>query len=181
MLTDDVLLEKAKKLVEDDSGWGDSKDWTNSDFMALSEKIKERTGISLSHVTLKRLWCKVKYDSLPNTHTLDTLVQYLGYENWRAFKSRNGNGVSLIATAEPVSAAPVAEEIKNEAPAKKRKPYLKAGLFIICIAAIVVSILSTRKKTPPVITDGDYKFSSNKVVSVGLPNSVVFKYDATKS
>ena len=181
MHSDEYYIEKTKKLFEVATGWGDSSDWTNQDFVVLSEKIQEKTGVALSHVTLKRVWGKVKYDSLPNTHTLDTLVQFLGYENWRAFKSRNGNGVSHIATAEPVSAAPVAEEIKNEAPAKKRKPYLKAGLFIICIAAIVVSILSTRKKTPPVITDGDYKFSSKKVVSVGLPNSVVFNYDATKS
>lgn len=181
MHSDEYYIEKTKKLFEVATGWGDSSDWTNQDFVVLSEKIQEKTGVALSHVTLKRVWGKVKYDSLPNTHTLDTLVQFLGYENWRAFKSQNGNGVSHIATAEPVSTVPVAGEIKNEAPAKKRKPYLKAGLFIICIAAIVVSILSTRKKTPPVITDSDYKFSSKKVVSVGLPNSVVFNYDATRS
>src|SRR6185503_14536483 len=147
MQTDEFLIEKARRLYEDKTGWGDSGEWTNQDFVILSEKIQERTGVALSHVTLKRVWGKVKYDSLPNTHTLDTLVQFLGYENWRAFKSQNGNGVSHTVTTEPLSTVSVAEEIKNEAPAKKRKPYLKVGLFIICIAAIVVSILSTRKKT----------------------------------
>src|ERR1700744_2722878 len=92
MQTDDFLIERARKLYEDKTGWGDSNGWTNHDFIILSEKIQEATGTAISHVTLKRLWGKVKYESLPNTHTLDTLVQYLGYNGWRDFKSKNGNG-----------------------------------------------------------------------------------------
>src|SRR5476651_2204064 len=92
MSTDEFLIEKTIELYESQTGWGDSTDWTNQDFVILSEKIQERTGVALSHVTLKRVWGKVKYDSLPNTHTLDTLVKFSGYENWRDFKSQNGNG-----------------------------------------------------------------------------------------
>ena len=94
MNTFEVLIEKTIKLYESNTGWGASDEWTNQDFVVLSEKIEERTGVALSHVTLKRVWGKVKYDSLPNTHTLDTLVQFLGYENWRDFKSQNGNRVA---------------------------------------------------------------------------------------
>src|SRR6202012_1088981 len=90
MHNDEFFIEKTKRLFEERTGWGDSNDWTNQDFMTLSEKIQEQTGVALSHVTLKRVWGKVKYDSLPNTHTLDTLVQFLGYENWRSFKTQNG-------------------------------------------------------------------------------------------
>ena len=90
MLTDEHLLSKAKKLIESKINWGDSNDWSNQDFVALSEKIQEQLNIPLSHVTLKRIWGKVKYDSLPNTHTLNTLVQFVGYENWREFKIHNG-------------------------------------------------------------------------------------------
>src|ERR1700676_1843484 len=92
MHTDEFLIEKTKKLFESNTGWGDSDEWTNQDFVILSEKIQERTGVALSHVTLKRVWGKVKYDNLTNKHTLDTLVQFLGYENWREFKSQNSNG-----------------------------------------------------------------------------------------
>src|SRR5580698_2704652 len=92
MHTDEFLIEKTKKLFESNTGWGDSDEWTNQDFVILSEKIRERTGVALSHVTLKRIWGKVKYNSLPNTHTLDTLVQFLGYENWRDFRAQNCNG-----------------------------------------------------------------------------------------
>src|SRR5688500_10063355 len=92
MLTDDALLSKAKLLIEQKIQWGDSGDWTNQDFVALSEKIQQQLNVPLSHVTLKRIWGKVKYESLPNTHTLNTLVQFVGYENWREFKIKNGNG-----------------------------------------------------------------------------------------
>src|ERR1700710_3032449 len=98
MHNDEFYIDKAKKLFEINTGWGDSGDWTNQDFVILSEKIQEKTGVALSHVTLKRVWGKVKYDSIPNTHTLDTLVQFLGYESWRQFKSQNGNGTVLTET-----------------------------------------------------------------------------------
>ncbi|MDB4919192.1 hypothetical protein [Mucilaginibacter sp.] len=179
MHNDEFFIEKTKKLFEINTGWGDSSEWTNQDFVILSEKIQEHTGIALSHVTLKRVWGKVKYDSLPNTHTLDTLVQFLGYENWRSFKSQNGNGTT---PAENIIPIPVASDIKEEQPATgKSTNRLKIILFIICVIALIAAITYTNKNTPPKVADNDYKFSSKKVVSEGLPNSVVFNYDATKS
>lgn len=103
MNTVELLIEKTIKLYESNTGWGDSDEWTNQDFVILSEKIQERTGEALSHVTLKRVWGKVKYNSLPTTHTLDTLVQFLGYENWRAFRTQNGNGTASAITATPIN------------------------------------------------------------------------------
>src|SRR5882762_11744879 len=98
MLTDETLIQQVKKRFEEKTGWGDSGKWTNQDFLRLSELILEQTGVTISHVTLKRVWGKVKYDSLPNTHTLNTLVQFLGYENWRDFRSQNGNGTATAIT-----------------------------------------------------------------------------------
>ena len=85
------LIEKAKNQIETRVGWGNSKDWSNQDYIALSEEIQHQTCVSLSHVTLKRIWGRVKYNSLPNTHTLDTLVKFIGYENWRDFRSRKSS------------------------------------------------------------------------------------------
>jgi len=179
MHNDEFYIEKTKKLFEINTGWGDSGEWTNQDFVILSEKIQEQTGIALSHVTLKRVWGKVKYDSLPNTHTLDTLVQFLGYENWRSFKSQNGNGSIPAANIEQV---PVASDIKKEQPAAaKNTNRVKIILFTVCVIALIAAIIYTKKSAPPNVADNDYKFSSKKVVSEGLPNSVVFNYDATKS
>lgn len=78
-----------KRLFEEKTGWGDSDQWNNQDFMDLSIMIHEQTGIALSHVTLKRIWGRVRYESLPHTKTLNTLVQFLGYRNWREFRVRN--------------------------------------------------------------------------------------------
>ena len=179
MHNDEFYIEKAKKLFEINTGWGDSGEWTNQDFVILSEKIQEKTNIALSHVTLKRVWGKVKYESLPNTHTLDTLVQFLGYENWRSFKSQNGNGtVPAQPVTQPAAVVPAVEE---KIPAAQKRPIVvKFALFGVCVIAVIVSVFSVKKK-PPVINNGDYKFSSRTVVTAGLPNSVIFNYDATKS
>ncbi len=99
MSTDEVYISKARALIESRIGWGKSDQWTNQDFLALSEKIREQTGVTLSHVTLKRIWGKVRYDSLPNPHTLDTLARFAGYENWRDLKLSTQASPSLTAGA----------------------------------------------------------------------------------
>jgi len=144
----------------------------------LSEKIHERTGVALSHVTLKRVWGKVKYDSLPNTHTLDTLVQFLGYENWRDFKSQNSNGkASKGKVTEILSNGHHHEVIQTVV---KKKKVLKSVL-IIAVTGVVTALIFSIKKDAPKIIGKDYSFSSKKVVAEGVPNSVIFNYDATKS
>ena len=85
---DQDLIRQVKLLYEEKTGWGDSDFWRNQDFLQLSEMIFDQTGISLSHVTLKRIWGKVRYESLPHTSTLNTLVQFLGYWNWLEFRVR---------------------------------------------------------------------------------------------
>jgi len=178
MHTDEFLIEKTIKLFESDTGWGDSTDWTNQDFVILSEKIQERTGVALSHVTLKRVWGKVKYDSLPNTHTLDTLVQFLGYENWRDFKSQNGNGKAVKNDVSEIISNGHHTEV-NAAPVKNRMA-LKGIVVITLTGALMVLIFSINKSAPRII-NSDYSFSSKKVIAEGVPNSVIFNYDAIKS
>ncbi|TWJ00744.1 hypothetical protein JN11_02000 [Mucilaginibacter frigoritolerans] len=178
MHTDEFLIEKTKKLFESNTGWGDSDDWTNQDFVILSEKIQERTGVALSHVTLKRVWGKVKYESLPNTHTLDTLVQFLGYQNWRDFKSQNGNGSVKEKTAQPV--IEIENSLAIQSSPKKKKKVLR-GITIIVTVLVLSALIFYIKNYNRAVEDNEYSFSSKKVVSEGLPNSVIFNYDASKS
>ncbi len=185
MQTDEILIEKAKRLYEDKTGWGASEEWTNQDFVILSEKIQERTGVALSHVTLKRVWGKVKYDSLPNTHTLDTLVQFLGYGNWREFKSQNGNGntgkekvMEIVINGNGNGAHHMASKAL---PARKRKIPYKPMLITATALMVAALIMYLKWWSPRAVAKSDYSFSSKKVVSEGLPNSVVFNFDATKS
>ena len=86
---DQGLIRQVKRLFEEKTGWGDSDLWNNQDFLELSEMIFEQTGIGLSHVTLKRIWGKVRYESLPHTKTLSTIVKFLGYRSWREFCVKN--------------------------------------------------------------------------------------------
>ena len=85
-------MRQVKRLFEEKTGWGDSDLWSNQDFLELSAMIFDQTGIALSHVTLKRIWGKVRYQSLPHTKTLNTIVQFLGYRNWREFCVKNASG-----------------------------------------------------------------------------------------
>lgn len=184
-MTDEFLIEKARKLYEINTGWGDSSDWTNQDFVVLSEKIQERTGVALSHVTLKRVWGKVKYDSLPNTHTLDTLVQYLGYESWRDFKSQNGNGSVVDGNPREIPHHRENAAERRPAPGKllrhSRRILLKGLISAVALAVLIFLVFFIKKDRSTIINSNDYAFSSKKVVAEGLPNSVVFNYDATKS
>ncbi|MDB5021657.1 MAG: hypothetical protein JWQ28_2784 [Pedobacter sp.] len=92
MQNDEALLEIAKKLIEAELCWGASSSWKNQDFVALSKKIADNTGSSVSAITLKRIWGKVRYTGLPQTYTLNTLVSFLGYESWRDFVVKNDGG-----------------------------------------------------------------------------------------
>jgi hypothetical protein len=175
MLTDEILLSKAKELIESKINWGDSKDWTNQDFVALSEKIQEQINIPLSHVTLKRIWGKVKYESLPNTHTLNTLVQFVGYENWRAFKLKNGNDTP-VSSASP-SQQTIKPNVLSDGRGKIYKTIDVLAVVVILMGCIFTFIQAAKFKLNP----DDYSFSSKKVVSTGVPNSVIFDYDATKA
>jgi hypothetical protein len=149
MNTVEFLIEKTIKLYESNTGWGDSDDWTNQDFVMLSEKIQERTGETLSHMTLKRVWGKVKYDSLPNTHTLNTLVQFLGYENWRDFRLQNGNGTAAPITVKQVNGNGYGHTVVDNKPEPKKKTWiLKSILFIVIPIVLILLIVFIFKLAP---------------------------------
>lgn len=147
-----------------------------ADFEKLSEIILEETGVRLSVTTLKRVWGKVKYTSKPTSTTLDTLAAFNGFQSWREYAHREA--------AEPVNVVTPVEKMKSE-------KHFGSLLWMsgIAIAALVfVGIISfykgsnhkDRKKTFPV-DPSKYSFSADKMVSAGVPNSVVFSYDASAS
>ena len=172
MPAQELLITELIKQYETFTGWGDSTNWKNQDFINLSEKIREKTGASVSHVTLKRIWGKVKYDSLPNTYTMDTLVQFLGYENFRTFSTQ------FVPVGKPGE-----QQKTNPQPVKKTfrsLPYALGVLTLMGILLVVIIASRTERPALPILAK-DYKFSSKKVITSGLPNSVVFDFDATKS
>jgi hypothetical protein len=181
MLTasEEQLKENCKRLIEEKLGWGSSELWTNQDFDQLSEKIFEVTGVALSQTTLKRIWGKVKYDSAPTVTTLNTLATFIGFENWRDFRQKQTPPAETAVADEPIIEPKTASAAKNA-----RKSFL---LPAIVVGLSLMSFLSwnffasrsmAKKENGPV---GDYQFKSKKMVLRGVPNSVVFEYDASAS
>lgn len=150
-------MEELIRKFEEKLGWGDSRSWGRYDFEKLSELIAAETKTTLSVSTLMRVFGKVEYRSRPSVTTLNTLVQFLGYKDWRSFS----------AWREP------------EPPPKATllKPYLLVlGGGIIC--SLFFYFLSGKDT---LYSSEDFSFSSRKVLTTGVPNSVVFDFDATKA
>jgi hypothetical protein len=163
-------LGKLLTIIEDKLGWGESKTWQGRDFENLNQLILDKTGVSLSGSTLRRLWGKVEYKHLPSATTLDTIAKFADYENWRGFLKQNTDTISEVSSEESIEVKPV---VKSFSVVK----------FILIAAVIVtiglVGVYAIRKVKQPV-KPGEYSFSSRPVTRQ-IPNSVIFTYDATAS
>ncbi len=150
--SEDYYLQACIKMVEEKLGWGSSNTWSHNDFLEASEKISQDSGIPLSVSTIKRIWGKVKYDGSPTTATLNALVIYLGYENWRTFKltldeHQEERREESLLPEEPVkeeNREEVKEEIGTYPPVSEPilKPRKKKQLFTpILSASVLIGIL----------------------------------------
>ena len=168
-----ALLEQCKKLIEAKLVWGESESWSNQDFEELSQNIMNVTSVNLSTTTLKRIWGKLKYESAPTNTTLNTLAQFVGYANWRAFRQSH--------IPENVKKDNESEEIIIKKVKLKSNTLILAALGFLILFVAVNLYLNNRKASVDSSVKGNYKFESRKIVSTGVPNSVVFDYDATSS
>ena len=159
-------VHRCLTLIESKLGWEASDRWVNYDFEKLSDIINERTGVRLSTTTLKRIWGKLKYTSAPTLTTLNTLARFAGYEDWREFKR------CTVIPEESI----VGSDSGIETVPKSKSRYYWLFLLIPLFLLGYVMISSTRK--PSTIDPGKYTFRADKMVTEGVPNSVVFQYDA---
>ena len=160
-----TALEQCKRLIEASLNWGDAASWTNEDFEALSDRIADKTSVTLSVSTLKRIWGKVKYDSSPTLATLNALARYAGFDGWRDFVAR-----------ETVVAPPIPTEQPHEQPHRKRN-FITPLIIITLAGAALLSFISARIIHRPA-NPATLRFEPRRT-SEGLPNSVIFDYDAT--
>ena len=96
-------LKRLLAIIEEQLDWDDPSTWQGKDFEILNELILEKTKVSLSASTLRRLWGRVEYNHLPSGTTLDTLARFAGFENWRAFTKRNKDTLVLTVSKEVIS------------------------------------------------------------------------------
>ena len=188
LVKEDDYLEVCRNEIEQKINWGLSEEWSHQDFINLSEKIFEETKIRLSSTTLKRIWGKVKYESIPNTSTLNALVNYLGYESWSCFKAH----------LQPEN---VQKETKKNSTflhqenthdiQKRRFTFQKTGFMafisLVLISIVAINFFSTedkkviQKKGKKLLSEEDLAkitFSIEKIAQ-GIPNTVVFHYDVS--
>ncbi len=162
-------LKLLLRIIEKQLGWGKASDWLSKDFERLNLLITEKTKTSLSHSTLKRIWGKVEYHHLPSMTTLDTLAQFAGFENWRNF---------TISHPEVKNDTVPAADTSAVSPVRRRISGISILVFAGVILLTSVLFFFTFHKNIAVASSGDYKFSS-RLLSKGIPNSVVFDYDAS--
>src|SRR3569833_2045371 len=157
-------LKRLLAIIEEQLDWGDPSGWQGKDFEILNELILEKTKVSLSASTLRRLWGRVEYNHLPSGTTLDTLARFAGFENWRIFTRR--------AASTPITTPPTAIKIP-----KNKGIWRSAALLITAVAMIGLVAMYVRKPGP---VKGAFSFSSRPVTR-GIPNSVIFDYAAKVS
>lgn len=176
MSSEDRLLQACLAAIEQQLSWGPASGWANQDFTALSEQIFASTNVQLSPTTLKRVWGRVAYHSSPSQSTLDALAAFLGYDNYRAFRQ----------AAKPAATRQEARPARRKA----RNPLRLYFYYLLPLAGLAFLIykLAPNPSTAPApapqaaaaeaINPEDYLFSFRPVTS-GVPNSVIFNYDAS--
>ncbi|MEM9648419.1 MAG: hypothetical protein AAF969_08055 [Bacteroidota bacterium] len=154
------LIQKCLLEIEESLGWGDSHLWHNDMFVELSERIQQQTKVLLSPVTLKRVWGRIDYKSVPSITTLNTLAQFAGYDNWRDFK-----GKSDVRRTTRIS----------------HKVSSNLGIIMLSASVMTVIFISFFSlKGPGTIAqpiDPESLVFTSRPIAQGLPNSVVFDVD----
>lgn len=161
------MIQSLVSQIEHQLGWGTGKDWSNKDFEALSEQIFETTKKRLSVTTLKRIWGRAELVANPSLATLDILSEFVGKKNWREYtnavdhKESGSNSKNLSIRVRQV---------------------VMIGLVISVALLIRAYTTSSNEKVKekPSVDASQFTFES-KVVSSGLPNSVVFAYNASSA
>lgn len=171
---EEAYLNRCLSLIETRLGWGASERWVNYDFEKLSNAIQEATQVQLSVTTLKRIWGKLKYESAPTLTTLNTLAQFAGYEDWRIFKQISNTDEPIQPVMEPIPST----EIKTATSAKRRFNYYWL-LMIVPFTLLGYVLIPTRQNSnAPAVDASLFSFRADKMITEGVPNSVVFYYDA---
>lgn len=157
-------IQKLLQMIERRLDWGVPAQWQSRDFDALNQRILDETGVSLSSSTLKRVWGRARYAHVPSGVTLDTLARFAGFQGYRAY-------LSSVSVSAPTPVAP------GRVLAWPRLVLITLTVILIGLAGV----LAFKKRPQTLHNPSAYHFGSKTVVARGVPNSVVFSYDAPVS
>jgi hypothetical protein len=135
------------------------------DLEYLGQMIEEKSGVSLSISTLKRIW-RNDLNQLPHATTLDALVSLLDLKDWQEFKKINA---PFLAKTSPMT-------LKEGRKSLPQLPIVVTGFATVLIGALIL-LQGFNKKDNSVIVRGEVGFTADKTISSGVPNTVMFHYD----
>ncbi|MBC7914957.1 MAG: hypothetical protein H7Y07_12635 [Pyrinomonadaceae bacterium] len=161
MLSEKECIQACKKLIEQKFGFPESKLWKQREFEFLAELILTKTATRLSISTLKRIW-KDPEGRLPHIYTLNALAGLAGFESWNNFKHQHHH--------------PPAHN-------SKERTEIKWGILIsiLSIAAFCITGFFYLQRDKHVYNKNQIVFKTRRVISDGVPNTVVFEYDISKT
>lgn len=155
---EDTEVKRLLKIIEDQLGWGPPNAWASRDFEELNILIQEKTKVSLSSSTLRRLWGKADYNNQPSMTTLDTLARFAGFENWKKFCRKQDERVI----------------IKTKLVQPSLLNWIITSTIIIVVVCAVTAVYVSGTSAPP---KNNYTFYAHPITH-DLPNTVVFTYNA---
>jgi hypothetical protein len=151
--------------------WGDSNTRPRQrELEQLADQIEQRSAVRLSLSTLKRLW-RDDVTQLPHPSTLNALVSVLGYAGWADFKQ------ATVLTPVPQSTTtPVVKSGRRIKPA-----WWWTAAASAAIVTLLVLLQATNRTTDsrPLLLPANIPFEANKTVTLGVPNTVEFRYDVS--
>jgi hypothetical protein len=162
-------LQRCKAVIDDKLGWGPAEGWQTADFENLSELILNETGVSLSTSTLRRIWGRAEYHHLPSGTTLNTLARFAGSDDWRTFVKQNK---PAAAGNEEVAPQVIVEQ--------KSRNWKRLAWIATAVVVVILASMFAFDKGEPQLEKSAYSFESRSVTR-GIPNSVIFTYDASAS
>ncbi len=183
-ITEKNYIDRCKVLIESKLNWQDSQDWKQRDYEYLCELIFETTKILLSLSTVKRLWNK-DYEGTPHQSTLDALAKFLDFKNWLDFKK---NQIEVI--KQEYATDTKVETAAQKFSQKRSNFYLKIVngdspiyryraliIILLCIVSAALFFFTALHSFKSPTNYNTAIFTSKKVVTSGLPNTVIFNYD----
>lgn len=159
-------LKYCLEAIEEKLNWKPSSEWRESDFIRLSEAITEKSGISISPHTLKRLFGKIKYKKFynPQQATKDALAKFLDYQDWGGFvSSRNSRGKENNSS-------------KGVTKNKKGKKLVAVGVVAFIVLLLVLVLSNVNFEWENISKKEDFNFSLTDAVGV-VPYTVALNYD----
>lgn len=182
---DEIHLARCLAQIETKLNRGVRSEWSNYDFEQLINEIHSATGVRLSLTTLKRITGRVRYDSFPTHTTLNALAVYVGYKDWRDFT--RDEPTAPLPTVVPAAAnnhdvmqvtASGSHEFQRKTAGRSssERRVIWIAIAVPLILGVYLLVASrTRNHVDPEL----FTFRADKVFSEGVPNSVVFHYDAS--